>query len=129
MPLLSKTSLLLICLCPAGKSENCDLLFNGNCYQIQKRSFYWYDARNECLGGGGDLASLETLHDANISVSLRSLSLHSNWNYWIGLQKNEWRWQDTGQPLYLYLCFSASVSVSIFLSSVCHPLFFSPSLC
>lgn len=105
---------LFLCLSTAGKSKHCDLFFNGRCYQKRHGWFKYYDARNNCTNGGGDLASFETLSDININVSLKNLSLISSWVYWIGLQKNEWRWEDTGLPLCLSLCFSGFVSVSLF---------------
>lgn len=90
----------------AVKSEQCDLLLNGRCYQKKqdlRQWCQWYDARNECLDEGGDLASFEALNGNDFNTSLKNLSLrvHSSDSYWIGLQKNEWRWEDTGLLLRL----------------------------
>lgn len=97
----------LVYLGTAVNSEQCDMFLNGRCYQMTHRPkrVNWYEARNECLDGGGDLASFETLNDNEIKVSLKNLSLHSETYYWIGLQKNEWRWEDTG----LLLCLPVSL--------------------
>ena len=50
----------------------------------------WYDARNQCLITGGDLAKLYSADllssFRNMFGSLRGLSL------WIGLRKTSWRW-------------------------------------
>lgn len=58
----------------------------------------WYDARNRCLDGSGDLA---VLTDADLAIlkesgNLNAVGLQS---YWIGLKNNTWNWiwQITGE--------------------------------
>src|SRR6218665_3989385 len=70
---------------------------NNKNYVASEEHASWYDARNECLRLGGDLASI---------VNLRPIGnwplLTKNQRYWIGLQRNKWIWKSTG---YLYCHF------------------------
>src|SRR6218665_1389510 len=48
----------------------------------------WYDARNQCLNAGGDLASLD-----NASQLYRLQDMFKRYfELWIGLRKTSWRW-------------------------------------
>lgn len=57
----------------------------------------WYDARNQCLTNGGDLA---ILNDNDLVTLRNSNKLIATNSHWIGLRKNAWYWisQRTGLP-------------------------------
>lgn len=119
MQLPSNIYNLFLCLFTAGKSECCDLFLNGRCYQKSNKQLTWYDARKNCSDDGGDLASFETLSDTNNHISQTNLTLITNWDYWIGLQKSEWRWEDTGLPVNLSLCHRFWLAVRLFSRCFC----------
>lgn len=56
----------------------------------------WYEARNQCLRNGGDLAIFT---NADSDTLKRSNKLNAAYSYWIGLRKNAWYWtqQSRGQ--------------------------------
>lgn len=49
----------------------------------------WYDARNQCLRNGGDLA---ILNDDDLVTLNRSSKLNVARSYWIGLRDYAWNW-------------------------------------
>src|SRR6218665_983663 len=58
---------------------------NG-CIRYSDAQRSWYDARNQCLITGGDLAVLEYYDRHTISDYL------SPTDRWIGLRRTSWRW-------------------------------------
>lgn len=102
-----------------GTSSQCKIFPNGGCYQIKYNSSTWHYARNDCLDGGGDLASFENLDYSVLQKSKKLLSLSFKF-YWIGMQKNVWRWEDTG----LICCIICSIFLALinYPSPLCFPL-------
>jgi hypothetical protein len=49
----------------------------------------WFNARNQCIKNGSDLA---ILIDADLVNLRRSNKLSNDRSYWIGLRKNAWHW-------------------------------------
>jgi len=60
-------------------------------YVTTERVFTWYDARNECLRLGGDLASKTDLQKITDWSWLKENEI-----YWIGPHSNKWIWSGTG---------------------------------
>lgn len=87
-----------------GNVNDCvsGLSLNGRCYQRKTNSFTWYGAKNDCVEGGGDLASFETLSDSTFSSTLSSTLFAdaTATEYWVGIQRVEWRWEDSGNQNY-----------------------------
>lgn len=63
------------------------------------------------------MASFETFTNTSINATLQKLA---DDGFWIGMQKNEWRWSDTG-TVYVYisvcvlLSLIASLNVSLYV--------------
>lgn len=63
------------------------------------------------------MASFETFNNTSINATLQKLA---DDGFWIGMQKNEWRWSDTG-TVYVYisvfvlLSLIASLNVSLYV--------------
>lgn len=60
-------------------------------YTANEGPVSWYDARKKCLTSGGDLASITNLRTTDVG-----LYLTRNQKYWIGLHRNKWIWNSTG---------------------------------
>lgn len=77
------------------------------CYWKKDDPLTWYKARNACLNEGGDLASFEKLKEKALSVSLRYLGFNESKDYWVGIYKGVWRWDDEDIGI-TYTCFNNS---------------------
>lgn len=64
---------------------------NNKTYFVSEITATWYDARKYCLGLGGDLASIMDFREMG---DWSWLSEHRS--YWIGLNRNKWIWNSTG---------------------------------
>lgn len=63
------------------------MTINLKCYRKREARSTWFQARQNCKKGNGDLASFETLNDAILKLSLLELSLRDELDYWIGIQR------------------------------------------
>jgi len=83
-----------------GSTNDCTdgVALNGRCYRRVQTSLTWYSARNKCAERGGDLASFETLSDNTFNSTLRStlFTNSSATEFWVGMERVDWRWEDTG---------------------------------
>lgn len=69
--------------CSSARSSD-EQIINGRCYIATKESVSWYEARNRCLKGGGDLASFANVTSINFTSWLDSDA--SFVRYWIELR-------------------------------------------
>lgn len=61
-------------------------------YVAHEEPATWYDARSNCLFTGGDLAAITDLERMEEDWS----GLKENQKYWIGLYRQKWIWNSTG---------------------------------
>ena len=85
--------------CPSVDPSNIRQ-FDGKCYTAVNDSVNWYEARNRCLKGGGDLASFANVTSINFTSWLVS---HPAVRYWIGLRFGGYIWKDSGRDYVLVM--------------------------
>lgn len=71
-------------------------LKNGCLFVNNEEELNLVDARSRCLDERGDLATFEEDERLSNLQQYRSL-LYSHKQYWIGLRRNWWIWNQTGQ--------------------------------
>ena len=96
--------------CELKEVSKCDvqsyyeMVLDGACYIFYHDEFLnWFEAYDECEGNNGRLATFRNLKGNEIQLAAR---LKKGMKYWIGLNRYEWRWIDSGE-LILYTNFES----------------------
>lgn len=69
---------------------------SNQCFVISGDHLSWYEARNRCIEGSGDLASLEDVDTFMAFLNFTSAMKEKFGISFIGLQKNWWTWRSRG---------------------------------
>ncbi|XP_063405133.1 uncharacterized protein LOC134688359 [Mytilus trossulus] len=87
------------------KHKECDLLgydydiYSRTCLKFNSTQLTWYDARQQCIGEGGDLITVDTVGKLNFhNTSLNNCS--TSQFYWIGLINGIWTSGELFQDIY-----------------------------
>ena len=78
-----------------GVRSNSEIVVDDNCYIFHHDEYLnWFEAYNECERNNGRLATFRNLkrNEPQIVAQLNQVM-----NYWIGLNRYEWRWIDSGK--------------------------------
>lgn len=81
--------------------SNCSggVTISGQCYKSFPEWVSWYDARNRCLVGGGDLASFDHIKTNAGFKALSGSWINATHNYWIGIRKEWWTWPSSNSDV------------------------------
>ena len=84
--------------CELDSDSSCNInsvQINGTCYVFHHKKFLtWFEAFHECEKNNGRLA---TFRDIKTEEKKIAAELEYGNKYWIGLQRFEWRWADSGK--------------------------------
>lgn len=78
-------------------------MFQQRCYKSYTETLSWFDARNRCLSGGGDLSSFDFVNDSPGLSILNGTWLSPTLSYWVGIRRALWKWEGSGNLIYLRL--------------------------
>lgn len=79
---------------------------SDECIRLMNDIRTWYDARNQCIMSGGDLAVVRE----DVHGRLKTLTL--NQSYWIGLRKKSFRWTQDDDGLFKNNCRVPKMSIN-----------------
>uniref|UniRef100_A0A3Q1H5Z9 C-type lectin domain-containing protein n=1 Tax=Anabas testudineus TaxID=64144 RepID=A0A3Q1H5Z9_ANATE len=93
--------------CP--KCEEGWELHGGKCYYFSTRDSSWYQSRDDCRRGGGDLVKIDSREEQSfLEVRVRQKMNKDDDSFWIGLtdskEEGKWLWVDDS-PLNTSLAF------------------------
>uniref|UniRef100_A0A3Q1H606 C-type lectin domain-containing protein n=1 Tax=Anabas testudineus TaxID=64144 RepID=A0A3Q1H606_ANATE len=83
--------------CP--KCEEGWELHGGKCYYFSTRDSSWYQSRDDCRRGGGDLVKIDSREEQSfLEVRVRQKMNKDDDSFWIGLtdskEEGKWLWVD-----------------------------------